>query len=73
MIYLPALQALVETVGGEELTSNFLCLYIVQKHHRFTLTKPAHTRKVPKASDGRGDTDVFLMGGMFLLNTGTWI
>lgn len=44
MIYLPALQALVETVEDEELTPNFLCLHIVQKHHSFTLTKPcAHT------------------------------
>ena len=58
MIYLPALQALVETVGDEELTPNFLCLHIVQKHHSFTLTKPAHIRKVPKASDERRDTEM---------------
>lgn len=40
MIYLPALQALVEIVGDEELTPTSLCLHIVQKHHSFTSTKP---------------------------------
>lgn len=44
MIYLPALQALVETVGDEELTPCFLCLHIVQKHHSFHFNKAcAHT------------------------------
>ena len=76
MIYLPVLQATVETVGDEELTPKCLCLHIVQKHHSFTSEMPVHICKFRSLNDERRNTEMCSDGCYVPFERclpGTWI